>query len=489
MAYPDNKPTGNYTLRDYEFADLDQNKLPMDEYLFKNGYKNADESEVDSVPDAHNQNWLFDMLHRNLKYTMGVAEENKTLLETKVATPTSIGQIKVGYGLEILTNGTLSVAKGVAEDANIVSYDLPVGSYMLWAGEGTPEYFIKPQGQTLLREQYPELWEFAQENNLVGKLFGEGDGSTTFVVNNIQNSLQQNAMFIPDYTKGTEVGTPTSGAQFTAPNDGIYVFTGGINNGARRIYINGSATAFYTQDNADGAGWQALNVPLKKGDKMYWSGGGSTYTSTFYPYKRSGTGTYDFNTYGLKIILKALPTPPSNAVPTGTILNYTGANVPDGYIIPNGAEVSRSTFSQLYQWAVANNLVKEQFEIPTTAHAYYGSGDGATTFTLPDLRGVFTRYTDLASNRGGTNLGIYQADGLPNIKGHAGWAYNGYTASGSYSGAFWHNTSGSYFGTTGGGNMGSSYLLGLDASRSNPIYGKSSYVQPKNVSLTPILKY
>ena len=39
MAYP-TKTTDNYSLRDYDFAVNDANKLPMDEYLFKNGYKN-----------------------------------------------------------------------------------------------------------------------------------------------------------------------------------------------------------------------------------------------------------------------------------------------------------------------------------------------------------------------------------------------------------------------------------------------------------------
>ena len=189
MAYPTDKPSGQYELRNYDFAINDANKLPIDEYLFKNGYKNADESELDSVPDAHNHNWLFDILHRNLRYTQQVAEENKTLLENKIATPTSIGQVKIGYGLEITSNGVLSVVKDVAEDANIISYDLPVGSYMLWAGNNAPEYFIEPSGQSLLRSSYPELWQFAQDNNLVGTLFGEGDGSTTFTVTDIRGSF------------------------------------------------------------------------------------------------------------------------------------------------------------------------------------------------------------------------------------------------------------------------------------------------------------
>lgn len=108
MAYPE-KPSGNYTLRSYNFAEDDTSKTPMDEYLFKHGYKNADESELESVPDAHEQNWLFDILHRNLRYAIGVAEENKTLLSGKVATTTTLGQVIVKDGLSVASNGELSV--------------------------------------------------------------------------------------------------------------------------------------------------------------------------------------------------------------------------------------------------------------------------------------------------------------------------------------------------------------------------------------------
>lgn len=465
MAYPDNKPTGNYTLRDYDFANLDQNKLPMDEYLFKNGYKNADESEIDSVPDAHNQNWLFDLLHRNLRYTMGVAEENKNLIETKVATPTSIGQVKIGYGLEISNNGVLSVAKGVAEDANIVSYDLPVGSYMLWAGNRAPEYFIEPAGQTLLRSQYPELWEFAQSNNLVGTLFGKGDGSTTFTVTDIRGSFISIANSNEKVGKFTEAGLPNIKGKFTA-NDMTDDLTTPTTSGALYATHDGLRDA----SNGTKYGW-SINFDASRSNSIY--GKSTTVTPA---------------NWGLKIILKALPTPPSNAVPTGTILSYTGDRVPDGYIIPNGAEVSRTTFAQLYQWVVANDLIKPQSSIPTTPHAYYGDGDGSTTFTLPDLRGVFTRYTDLTSNRGGANLGVYQADGLPNITGTFRSVQN-YTRQ-DVSGAI-SSTLNNKDGKIEPENNTNFYdiTFNFNASLSSAIYGKSSFVQPKNVSLTPILKY
>jgi microcystin-dependent protein len=62
-------------------------------------------------------------------------------------------------------------------------------------------------------------------------------------------------------------------------------------------------------------------------------------------------------------------------VPTGTILPYARANLPGGivdeYLLCNGSAVSRATYSSLF--AI----------IGTT----YGSGDGSTTFNVPDLRG------------------------------------------------------------------------------------------------------
>lgn len=455
MAYPTDKPSGNYALRNDNFAESDSNKIPMDNNLWKQGYKNADESEVESVPDAHEQNWLFDVLHRNLKYTQDTAEENKRLLESKVATPTSIGQVKIGYGLEITSNGVLSVSKSVAEDANIVSYDLPVGSYMLWSGKNTPEYFIEPSGQTLLRSSYPELWQFAQDNDLVGSLFGEGDGSTTFTVTDIRGNFISIANSNENVGKFTEAVLPNvtvpcqgwgvAGGAFGAPEQGrMVVGSGAIENkeALESLRVAGTDRVANVSGDIAPANW------------------------------------------GLKIILKALPTPPSNAVPTGTILDYTGTVAPDGYIIANGAELSRSTFSQLFQWAVANSLIKDQSTIPTTAHGYYGTGNGSTTFTIPDLRGVFKRNADLASNRGGADVGIYQSDGLPNITGFTA-SIQGFGEP-QPTGAFGLNSQTAWHGHDGGWGRP---IIDFDASRSNAIYGQSNFVQPKSVSILPILKY
>lgn len=77
---------------------------------------------------------------------------------------------------------------------------------------------------------------------------------------------------------------------------------------------------------------------------------------------------------------------PNNGVRTGTILPFAGATLPSGYLVVDGSNVSRTGQAALF--AV----------IGTT----YGSGDGSTTFGLPDLRG---RVPFGLSNMGGSDSG------------------------------------------------------------------------------------
>lgn len=59
------------------------------------------------------------------------------------------------------------------------------------------------------------------------------------------------------------------------------------------------------------------------------------------------------------------------ALPAGVILPYGASDPPLGYLLCDGSEVSRETYLNL-------------FAIIGTA---YGSGDGSTTFNLPNLKG------------------------------------------------------------------------------------------------------
>ena len=85
-------------------------------------------------------------------------------------------------------------------------------------------------------------------------------------------------------------------------------------------------------------------------------------------------------------------------VPTGSVFCMAVATVPTGYLECDGTAVSRTTYSAL-------------FAIIGTA---YGTGNGSSTFNLPDLRGEFIRGFDngkgtdsgrsIASSQGSANL-------------------------------------------------------------------------------------
>jgi len=92
-----------------------------------------------------------------------------------------------------------------------------------------------------------------------------------------------------------------------------------------------------------------------------------------------------------------------NGVPTGAIFalpdtqasgtGYQSNGIPTGYLECNGANISRSTYASLF--AVIGTR--------------YGTGDGATTFGLPDLRGEFIRGWDNNRNvDAGRNIGSSQ---------------------------------------------------------------------------------
>lgn len=60
-----------------------------------------------------------------------------------------------------------------------------------------------------------------------------------------------------------------------------------------------------------------------------------------------------------------------NPMPIGALVPYAGASAPSGFLLCAGQAVSRTTYADL-------------FDIIGTT---YGSGDGSTTFNVPDLRG------------------------------------------------------------------------------------------------------
>ncbi len=96
-------------------------------------------------------------------------------------------------------------------------------------------------------------------------------------------------------------------------------------------------------------------------------------------------------------LAKAGVSAPGGLAPTGVVLPFAGAAAPTGWLLCDGATVSRTTYATLFA------------SIGTT----YGAGDGSTTFALPDLKGrvpagkeaAASRLTSAGSGVDGSTLG------------------------------------------------------------------------------------
>lgn len=95
-------------------------------------------------------------------------------------------------------------------------------------------------------------------------------------------------------------------------------------------------------------------------------------------------------------------------VPTGAVFYVPASAAPFGSIKANGASLSRTTYADLWAYAQASGNLVTQASKQT---GQFGTGDESTTFTIPDLRGVFARgWDDGRSLDPGRVIGSYQAD-------------------------------------------------------------------------------
>ena len=150
--------------------------------------------------------------------------------------------------------------------------------------------------------------------------------------------------------------------------------------------------------------------------------------------------------------------------PAGVIIPFAGTSVPTGYLLCNGAAVSRTNYANLF--AAIGTL--------------YGAGDGSTTFNLPDAR---DRVLQGAS--GGHSAGSYIAAGLPNITGSMQPMY---WTSGSSTGAM-NGRSITPNVTAPVGNWMGETNVTFNASRSSSYYGASTKPQVDAIATNFIIKY
>lgn len=148
----------------------------------------------------------------------------------------------------------------------------------------------------------------------------------------------------------------------------------------------------------------------------------------------------------------------------GFMIPYGGRTVPPGYLLCNGANVSRTEYADLF----------------ASIGTYWGAGDGSTTFSLPNMNGRFIEGTTNISN-----VGKYVDAGLPNITGKApNMAWKSYVTQ-TAEGAFFVTQDGIGSNTNDATNK---LCLNLDASRVSSILGKALTVQPASAYALMIIK-
>lgn len=154
---------------------------------------------------------------------------------------------------------------------------------------------------------------------------------------------------------------------------------------------------------------------------------------------------------------------------SGMLLPYAGTSAPTGWLFAYGQAVSRTTYADLF----------------TAVGTTYGSGDGSTTFNLPDLRGRVVAGQD---DMGGTSANRLtdQSGGLDgDVLGDTGGSET-HTLVTSEMPSHNHTFSGPISATSGGGSYGATSGYSGTASTIGNTGGDGAH---NNVQPTIILNY
>jgi microcystin-dependent protein len=140
------------------------------------------------------------------------------------------------------------------------------------------------------------------------------------------------------------------------------------------------------------------------------------------------------------------------AVPIGTMLPYAGGEVPEGFLLCNGASLSRTEYPELFA-AIGDR---------------WGS-DSASTFKLPDTHHRVFEGTTVLSE-----VGQYIEAGLPNIEGALTWIQATNTQATQNGALFWRTNSNVQSQSKTLTTSDNKADIGFSAQRHNPIYDSSN---------------
>jgi microcystin-dependent protein/lipid-A-disaccharide synthase-like uncharacterized protein len=150
-------------------------------------------------------------------------------------------------------------------------------------------------------------------------------------------------------------------------------------------------------------------------------------------------------------------------VPAGAVMTFARNSAPDGWVKANGAALSRSVYSALFD------------AIGTT----FGVGNGSTTFNVPDLRGEFIRgWDDGRAVDSGRTFGSQQGSLVGSHRHDFDYALN--TTGGSYINRVVRATN-----TAGSLGSGDGSAVGMSSSGTNI----GTETRPRNIALLACIKF
>jgi microcystin-dependent protein len=219
---------------------------------------------------------------------------------------------------------------------------------------------------------------------------------------------------------GTTGNTLTS----TATTNNALTVTASSSTTGNALAINTTSTSPVSITRTGSGNWMTMSYGLTSTQNfgMYNTLGtpeGATFANAGSLNTDTASGRVYVKTTGISVNTGWIELSQTDKAPIGSITSYGGTSAPAGYLMADGSAVSRTTYSLLF----------------TAIGTAYGSGDGSTTFNLPDLRGRFVRGTDnmgtgaagrdpnagtrtaaVAGGNTGNNVGSVQTDAtkLPN---------------------------------------------------------------------------
>ena len=351
---------------------------------------------------------------------------------------------------------------------------LPVGFEYFTINKNIRTGSLPLLGGLYSRELYADLWSWVQEqpgylisetewqsksqaNNGNVPFYSSGDGSTTFRVPSLKCWVKSGSE-ITEVGSYLEAGLPNIEGEIMSSRWNIDSESQS-NSALFRKSGNGmygsTETTYYT----------GLCFDASRSNPIYGNSDEVTPESIVGLYcviafsTISNTGNLDVQTLYNKVIELE-----NKLVPVGTILALLDDEVPEGYLPTEGAEISRTTYADLF------NVIGTKF----------GEGDGTTTFSLPNLVGRFLE--------GDGTPGTLKEPGLPNVSGNfyvAGYSDADALTDGVFA-IVGQNLTDSH---QSAGNSVGGTIINMSLSRSNAIYGASTTVQPSALSLIGQIKY